>query len=70
VNTAGSRALANKEMAHMVNKVRTLSVYIPKEQVEKALPERLQKLAKRRDRTVNYLVVKAIAQFLAREEKK
>ena len=54
----------------MVNKVRTLSVYIPKEQVEKALPERLQKLAKRRDRTVNYLVVKAIAQFLAREEKK
>ena len=54
----------------MVNKVRTLSVYIPKDQVEKNLPERLQTLAKRRDRTVNYLVVKAIAQFLDREKKK
>ena len=54
----------------MVNKVRTLSVYIPKEQVEKNLPERLQKLAKKRERTVNYLVVKAIAQFLDREERK
>jgi len=54
----------------MVNKVRTLSVYIPKDQVKKNLPERLQELAKKRERTVNYLVVKAIAQFLDREERK
>jgi len=54
----------------MVDKATTLSVYIPKDQMEKNLAERLQRLSKKRDRSLNFLVVKAIAQFLDREEGK
>jgi len=37
---------------------RTLFAYIPKDQVEKNLPERLQKLAATRNRAVNGLPLK------------
>ena len=52
----------------MVSKPTTLSVYVPKDQMDKRLIERLERLSKNRDRSINYLVVKAIAQFLDREE--
>ena len=46
-----------------------LSIYIPqKQQVEKPL-ERLMMLGKKKDRSVNYLVVEAIVEYLEREEK-
>ena len=54
----------------MVNRVKTLSVYVPYAQEDKHLVERLDQLSKKRDRSINYLVVKAIAQFLDREEGK
>ena len=54
----------------MANEVTTLSVYIPKDKMEKHLVERLQRLSKKRDRSINHLVVKAITQFLDREKKK
>ena len=46
-----------------------LSIYIP--QSKKALKpvERLVKLGERLDRSVNYLVVEAILQYLDRQEK-
>ncbi len=47
-----------------------LSIYIPQEKLKKEPVERLIKLAKERDRSVNYLVVQAILEFLNREDKK
>lgn len=46
-----------------------LSIYIPQEKLKGKPVERLMKLAKERDRSVNYLVVQAIMEFLEREEK-
>lgn len=45
-----------------------LSIYIPQKRLEEKPVERLMKLGKRRDRSVNYLVVEAILQYLSREE--
>jgi len=47
-----------------------LSIYIPQAKLEKQPVERLIKLGNKRDRSVNYLVVDAILQYLDREEKK
>jgi predicted transcriptional regulator len=52
------------------SEVTTLSIYIPKSKLEKKPIERLDKLAERVDRSINYLVVEAILQYLDREEKK
>jgi len=52
------------------SEVTTLSIYIPKGKLEKKPIERLDRLAKKVDRSVNYLVVDAILQYLEREEKK
>ncbi len=45
-----------------------LSIYIPQKRLEEKPVERLMKLGKRRDRSVNYLVVEAILQYVSREE--
>jgi len=47
-----------------------LSIYVPQSKIEERVVERLIALGDRRDRSVNYLVVEAIIQYLAREEKK
>jgi predicted transcriptional regulator len=47
-----------------------LSIYVPQEKLKEQPIQRLMKLAKERDRSVNYLVVQAIMEFLKREEKK
>jgi len=47
-----------------------LSIYVPKARLAERLVERLVALAERRDRSVNYLVVEAILQYLRREEKR
>ena len=47
-----------------------LSIYIPQGKLKQRPVERLIKLGQKRDRSVNYLVVDAIVQYLAREEKK
>jgi len=52
----------------VVTRENALSVYISKSKAEKRPIERLSKLAKKRDRSVNYLMVEAILQFLDREE--
>ncbi len=47
-----------------------LSIYIPQgKQIGKPV-ERLLKLGETRDRSVNYLVVQAIVEYLEREERK
>lgn len=48
----------------------TVTIYMPQKQRDKDVLGRLEKLAKERDRSVNYLAVQAILQFLEREEKK
>jgi predicted transcriptional regulator len=47
-----------------------LSIYVPQQKLEHEPVQRLMRLGKRRDRSVNYLVVEAILQYLDREETK
>lgn len=47
-----------------------LSIYIPQKKMEERPVERLIRLGEKRDRSINYLVVDAILQYLEREEKK
>ncbi len=47
-----------------------LSIYIPQEKMKEKPVERLMKLGKERDRSVNYLVVQALLEYLDQEEKK
>jgi hypothetical protein len=58
-----------KEMAEkkMLDKI---SIYIPQKKMEERPVERLIKLGAKKDRSINYLVVEAILEYLSREEKK
>jgi len=47
-----------------------LSIYIPQKKMKERPVERLINLGKKKDRSVNYLVVEAILEYLKREEKK
>jgi len=47
-----------------------ISIYVPKSKMGERPVERLIKLADAKDRSVNYLVVEAILEYLVREEKK
>jgi len=48
-----------------------ISIYIPQDKAAKHnVMARLRKLAEKKDRSINYLVVQAIIQYLDREEKK
>ncbi len=56
--------MANKEILDK------LSIYIPQRKMEEKPVERLINLGEKRDRSINYLVVDAILQYLDREESK
>ena len=47
-----------------------LSIYIPQRKMAEKPVERLIKLGDKLDRSINYLVVEAIVQYLDREENK
>lgn len=47
-----------------------LSIYIPQSKLDQNPVERLINLGEKRDRSVNYLVVEAIIDYLKREENK
>ncbi len=47
-----------------------LSIYIPQRKMDEKPVKRLMQLGQKRDRSVNYLVVEAIIQYLDREENK
>jgi len=47
-----------------------LSIYIPQGKLGQRPVERLMSLGEKRDRSVNYLVVQAILDYLDRQEKK
>lgn len=56
--------MANKQLMDK------MSIYMPQAKLKERPVERLIALAKKHDRSVNYLVVEAILQYLDREEKK
>lgn len=56
--------MAKKEILDKV------SIYIPQSKMAEKPVERLMKLAEKKDRSINYLVVEAIIEYLKREEKK
>jgi predicted transcriptional regulator len=45
----------------------TISLYVPEKAQQQQVTQRLMKLGEKRDRSVNYLVVEAILQYLDRE---
>ena len=45
-----------------------LSIYVPQKKMEERPVERLLRLSEKRDRSVNYLVVDAIIEYLKKEE--
>jgi len=47
-----------------------LSIYVPQGKMAERPVERLKAIAEKRDRSINYLVVEAIVQYLEREERK
>jgi len=47
-----------------------MSIYVPQSKIDQKPVERLIKLGAKRDRSVNYLVVEAILEYLDREETK
>jgi predicted transcriptional regulator len=47
-----------------------ISIYVPKNKLDQKPVERLMKLAETKDRSINYLVVEAIVEYLAREERR
>jgi hypothetical protein len=56
--------MAKKEL------VDKLSIYVPKSKSGMQPVERLMKIGEKKDRSINYLVVEAILQYLEKEENK
>ncbi len=56
--------MAHKELLDKI------SIYVPKNKLDQKPVERLMKLAETKDRSINYLVVEAIVEYLAREERR
>lgn len=52
----------------MVTRSDALSIYIPKSKADHRPIERLLELAEKKDRSMNYLIVDAILQYLDRQE--
>jgi hypothetical protein len=69
---AGNLNAITREVSTMTGKeiMDKLSIYIPQRKMDEKPVERLMRLGQRRDRSVNYLVVEAIIQYLDREENK
>lgn len=47
-----------------------LSIYVPQRKMAEKPVERLLALGRKKDRSVNYLVVEAILEYLEREERR
>ncbi|HED03890.1 MAG TPA: hypothetical protein ENI60_03875 [Candidatus Fraserbacteria bacterium] len=54
----------------MSNDFTKLSIYVPQDKRKRQPLERLHQVAKQRDRSINYLVVQAIIEFVDRQERK
>jgi predicted transcriptional regulator len=55
-------------MAQQKQLLSKMSIYIPQTKRDREPMERLIKLGKKRDRSVNYLVIEAILEYQEREE--
>jgi predicted transcriptional regulator len=52
----------------MARRKNTMSIYIPQDKVAGRVIERLSRVADRKDRSVNYVIVEAILEYLDRAE--
>ncbi len=57
-------------MSIMVENFTRISIYVPQKNQEENPLKRLHKIAESRDRTLNYMVIQAILDYVEREEKK
>jgi len=53
----------------MVERKDQLTIYIPQSKRDKNIVERLNEIAEEEDRSVNYLTIQAIIEYLEKEEK-
>jgi len=60
----------HEEVSSMAKKeiLDKISIYVPQKKMTERPVERLIRLSEKRDRSINYLVVDAILQYLKREE--
>ena len=65
IQDAGAEAVREIQQ---VGSISTLSIYIPKSKLDLRPIERMQDLAERQSRSVNYLVVEAVLEYLDTEE--
>ena len=54
----------------MVENFTRISIYVPQKTQKENPIKRLHAIAKKRDRTLNYMVIQAILDYVNREEKK
>lgn len=47
-----------------------ISIYVPKDKQKQKPLERLYALGQQRDRSLNYMIVQAVLEYVEREEKK
>lgn len=64
-----SHSKARDKMARKIT-LNKISIYIPDSKSKQRPVERLIKQGEKKDRSINYLVVEAIMEYLDREEKK
>ena len=57
-------------MSVMVENFTRISIYVPQKNQKDNPLKRLHAIAKKQDRTLNYMVIQAILDFVNREEKK
>jgi len=50
--------------------MQTATIYVPQKKVEERLIERMIAVGAKKDRSFNYVLLKAIEEFLEREEEK
>jgi len=66
----GAFQRSKKGVNHVAKKeiLDKISIYVPQSKMAEKPVERLIKLSEKKDRSINYLVVEAILQYLKREE--
>ncbi len=58
------------DQQHNVDHTAKLSLYVPRQKGGATVLERLRRIAERDDRSLNYLAVQAILEFLDRKEQR
>jgi len=65
-----SKRMCFNEIMEITTDFTRISIYVPKNKQSEHPLERLYAIAKKRDRSLNYMIVQAVLAYVEREEKK